>query len=271
MIRARAFTLVELLVVISIIALLIALLLPALGAMQTSARQAMCASNLGQMGVANTAYAADNDMYVMKMHERGTIYPFDIAKKDDRPNQPQVWSIQGIQPYIASFSGPTVALEGAGIAVCPEVDAELMNKFYAVRNRTFPFIEIQYGYFGGVDRVALTSEVRNGAEDHCVQSQPGGADRVWMTDILYTDGSDKNSTLGAWRFNHGRRGWAYNEYDWMPNETARTPPITGINRLMGDGAVNWKPDNAFDGLDKMIQGTYQGPYIGRRGGDSAFF
>jgi prepilin-type N-terminal cleavage/methylation domain-containing protein len=269
--RARAFTLIELLVVISIIALLIALLLPALAAMQTSARQAACASNLGQMGIANTAYAVDNDMYVMKMHERGTIYPFDIAKKDNRPGQPQVWSIEGIQPYIASFSGPTVALEGAGIAVCPEVDRDLMNRFYAERNRGHPFIEIQYGYFGGIDRVDLTSEVRNGAEDHCVQSQPGGADRVWMTDILYCDGSHKSRSVGAWRNNHGSRGWAFNEYDWMPNETARTPYVTGINRLMGDGAVNWKPENAFDGLDRIINGGYQGSYIGRRGGDSAYF
>lgn len=55
----RAFTLVELLVVISIIALLIALLLPALGQARAAARTAVCLSNKRQVGIAYGAYAAD--------------------------------------------------------------------------------------------------------------------------------------------------------------------------------------------------------------------
>jgi prepilin-type N-terminal cleavage/methylation domain-containing protein len=57
--RARAFTLIELLVVIAIIALLIAILLPALGRARTSARQGVVLSRLHDMGVGNTAYAND--------------------------------------------------------------------------------------------------------------------------------------------------------------------------------------------------------------------
>ncbi len=50
--RWHAFTLVELLVVISIIALLIALLLPALARAKATAQQVVCASNEHEMGVA---------------------------------------------------------------------------------------------------------------------------------------------------------------------------------------------------------------------------
>ncbi|MHB1155447.1 MAG: prepilin-type N-terminal cleavage/methylation domain-containing protein [Phycisphaerales bacterium] len=52
-----AFTLVELLVVVSIIALLIAILLPALNKARDSARQLQCLSNLKQWGMADLMYA----------------------------------------------------------------------------------------------------------------------------------------------------------------------------------------------------------------------
>lgn len=60
--RARsAFTLIELLVTISILALLVALLVPALNAARETARGAQCASNMRQLGVAVTLYAAEHE------------------------------------------------------------------------------------------------------------------------------------------------------------------------------------------------------------------
>lgn len=69
-----AFTLMELLVVISIIAILIAMMLPVLGKTKESALQIKCLSNLHQMHTAVVNYAYDHDDYYPSLDATGGWY-----------------------------------------------------------------------------------------------------------------------------------------------------------------------------------------------------
>ena len=105
----RAFTLIELLVVIAIVALLLGILVPALGAARARARAAVCSSHLHQMSLATTLYLDEHKQvfwpyYTDVTGGRKWWFGFEAGGPGSGTKRPLDKTQAALAPYISTTS-----------------------------------------------------------------------------------------------------------------------------------------------------------------------
>ena len=220
--RFRAFTLIELLVAIAIIAILAALLLPALINTKERARRVACKSNLRQFTLAVQMYGHENrDRIPSALPDDQSVAAYEYTPVIPRTTR----------DTLIKYSGSPKMLE------CPSL-GKPFNTANGWDVGSYGFV-IAYNYLGGHSR---TPWLAGGGSNAWVSPQTTSGD---PTLPLITDMNDWSPAYAKTFAPHGARGPILRDGDFSNGGAQGTSPkqigAVGGNVGLVDGSVNWKP------------------------------
>jgi len=223
--RVLAFTLIELLVVIAIIAILAALLLPALVGAKERSRRTACKNNLRQFAIAIHLYGGDaNDILPSGASNKGPL--------DDH------------LPVLSTATSNSIARYASERSMhCPSFIDYFRNRRALPDERDYGFV-IGYNYHGGHINTPWPPLV---------------ASNVWVSPqkltettnmVLLTDLNDWSPGYGRTFVPHGKGGAMLQAGDYANLDANGASSVdmgaTGGNIGLLDGSVSWKSARKMD-------------------------
>lgn len=259
----KAFTLVELLVVIGIIALLISILLPSLNKARQAAGKIACASQQRQLVLGMTMYAMDHKNDI----PRGTIYnDAEPAGRDSRYMAFMVYR-QDFYRLGRSISNSS-EIGDHRMFFCPDIsnNEDFDGHWSDPAYRNFQYLQI--GYFYCLRPMAADQEGGNYFNEKLGVTGWGPKAKLWMSadgpatisdassipvfaDITYLDYPlpVPNPLVDGRRFLHGQH--PYNQQ-----------PAQGANTAFMDGHVSFVPVGKLEPMGQYYAKRYYGWWIG---------